>query len=423
MIKNNILFLAAAGMLILFMQIIIPIPIPMNYLFLGYACLAVFMAGGELKWHWGCVLLLLAIFISIVGNHIPAFFKPWPRFALFTMAIVGCSPLLDSPEINKVKRQFCQGGLWACAVITLWSFVAYFTGQGQYIWGFVNGYMGVTGHPNFLGFFTMVTTVSLASLYFRCTENKERYIIGACWAACIIVLLLSASRSATGLAAIGSLSAAFLRLQKDAARRYRLLFVIVSALILCWPILAPYTDAMMKKEMDVNDADAMIAATRGSIWELRYQEIAKSPLIGIGAYSCDVTLENADIFYDAANGSIELGSSYLGLLSQCGWLGMACFLIILVPIVMKTLKYAVGPRTPYAQFYLPLLLVCLLHMFFEGYLMTAGTVQCIIVWLILGACDQCDRVADYPVFWEQQKPITPEQYEWWREHTAGKEKL
>ena len=418
--KPRTIFLAAALMLAMFMQIIYGIPLPMNYVFLIVAAVFVFMNfGGGFKTNIGCVLLLLAAMISIMGNNIPEFFKPWPRFALFALVMVSCSPMLNGPKINMVRRNLTIGGLWACALITIWSFAGYFTGQGLYLSGFVNGYMGVTGHPNFLGFYAMVTMVALASLFFRCTNMKERIIIGGCWVSCIIVLLVCASRSATGLGLVGSIVAAYLRLQKDKAKQVRLYMIGVCAAIMCWPVLMPYAETMMKKEMNFDDGgESAIAATRGAIWDLRYQELASSPVIGIGAYSCDISLPNADIFYDATNGSIELGSSYLGLLAQCGWLGFLSFLFIMIPITWKTFKYATQQRTPYAQFFFPILLVCVLHMFFEGYLMTAGAVQCVIVWMVIGACDQCDTVADYPVAWEKEDPITPEQYVYWREHIA-----
>ena len=418
--KPRTIFLAAALMLAMFMQIIYGIPLPMNYVFLIVAAVFVFMNfGGGFKTNIGCVLLLLAAMISIMGNNIPEFFKPWPRFALFALVMVSCSPLLNGPKINMARRNLTIGGLWACALITIWSFAGYCTGQGLYLSCFVNGYMGVTGHPNFLGFYAMVTMVALASLFFRCTNMKERIIIGGCWVSCIIVLLVCASRSATGLGLVGSIVAAYLRLQKDKAKQVRLYMIGVCAAIMCWPVLMPYAETMMKKEMNFDDGgEAAIAATRGAIWDLRYQELASSPVIGIGAFSCDISLPNADIFYDATNGSIELGSSYLGLLAQCGWLGFLSFLLIMIPITWKTFKYATQQRTPYAQFFFPILLVCVLHMFFEGYLMTAGAVQCVIVWMVIGACDQCDTVADYPVAWEKEDPITPEQYVYWREHIA-----
>ena len=208
-----------------------------------------------------------------------------------------------------------------------------------------------------------------------------------------------------------------MRYQQNATALVNSVIVGVVLVIMSLPYLLPYAEVMMKKNMNFDNMDSVVADTRGSIWELRYQELAKSPVIGIGAYSCDTSLPNADIFYDDNTGTIELGSSYLGLLAQCGWFGFISFLLIAVPIVRKCIRYAFRERTPYAQLWLPILFVCAANMLFEGYLMTAGAVQCIIVWMALGAADMCDTVADYPVAWEDENedPITPEEYVRWRD--------
>ena len=408
----------SALLLIGFMQIIIGIPVPLHYVFIILSMVLVFMARGvEMNINKAVVLFLAAGAISIMGNDIPGFFKPWQRFALFAMMVVGCSPFLRGREIDKVKRHLYMGGLWAVGVIAVLSFGGYFLGFGRRLEGIVNSYMGVTGHPNFLGFFTMVAMVWVASLFFRCTSMKERYIVIGGWVACVITLLLCSSRSALACGLVGTMLAVYLRFQKNATAMVNSILVGVAVVILSLPYLMPYAEVMMKKNMNFDNMDSVVADTRGSIWALRYQELAESPVIGIGAYSCDTTLPNADIFYDENTGTIELGSSYLGLLAQCGWLGFISFLLIAIPIVRKCIRYAFSERTPYAQLWLPILFVCAANMFFEGYLMTAGAVQCIIVWMALGAADQCDRVADYPVAWEDENedPITPEEYVRWRD--------
>lgn len=418
MTKPKIVFLISAVLLVGFMQILVGIPVPLHYVFIILSMVLVFLVRGlDMKVNKAVGLFLVTGAISIIGNDIPAFFKPWERFALFSMMIVGCSPMLRGRDIDKLKRHLYMGGLWALGIITLLSFIGYFAGFGQRMWGFVNSYMGVTGHPNFLGFFTMVTMVWGASLFFRCTEMKERYIVIGGWIACLITLLLCSSRSALACGLVGTIAAVYLRYQQNATALVNSVIVGVVLVIMSLPYLLPYAEVMMKKNMDFDNVDSVVADTRGSIWELRYAELAESPVIGIGAYSCDTTLPNADIFYDATNGSIELGSSYLGLLAQCGWLGFISFLLIAVPIVRKCIRYALNERTPYAQLWLPILTCCLMHMFFEGYLMTAGAVQCIIVWMVLGAADMCDTVADYPVAWEEEDedPISPEEYVRWRD--------
>lgn len=416
MIGSKLSFWGSAVMLFLFMQVIYgTYGIPFNYAFLAFAVLAVLMAGGQWKYDYKCMLFVGAIVLSILGNDIPYFFKPWQRFGLFATLIVGCSPLVSGDKINKVRRSLFMGSLWAVAAITVWSFMGRFTGQGQYIWGIVNGYMGVTGHPNFLGFFVTIAMVWMAALFFRCTEMKERLIVGCVWVMCLVVILLTASRTSAACGLIGTVVAVYLRLKESAGNLVTIYAVLVILAIFSWPVIAPYTEAMMKKNMDFDNTDAMIAASRGGIWELRYAEIDESPWIGVGAYSCDIHLPNAEIFYNSVTGSIELGSSYLGLMSQCGWLGFLAFMWILVSIGMKAWKYATVQRTPYAQLMFSLCVALGAHMVFEGYAMTAGAIQCVILWLVIGAADQCDTVADYPVAWEKEDPITPEEYVAWRD--------
>ena len=85
-------------------------------------------------------------------------------------------------------------------------------------------------------------------------------------------------------------------------------------------------------------------------------------------------------------------------------------------IAWKTYKYASKQGNPYAQLLLGIMIAIACHMAFEGYLLQAGAVQSVVWWFILGAAYQCDKVADYPVFWEKTDPITPEQFVRWKEN-------
>lgn len=414
------LFFISCLLLTGFMQIVIGMPVPLHYVFMILSMGIVVMSLGEDDYslNWACVAFLAAAVISMLGNKIPSFFKPYERFALFVMLMIGCSPLFDGPVINKIKRHLTYGCMYALLAIVILSFLGYFLGFGKRLTGIVDSYMGVAGHPNFLGFYTMVAMCWVAGMFFRCTKRFERYVIIGLWIVCLITLLLSSSRSALACGLLGTLVAIYLRYQKNATAMMNTVMIIVAAIIAALPYLMPYTEAMMKKNMDFDDTSSMVADTRGYIWELRYMEIKESPIIGVGAYSCDINLPSADVFYVANTGTIELGSSYLGLLSQCGWLGFIMFLLIALPIVWKTFRYAIRERTPYAQMWLPIILVCAINMLFEGYLMTAGAVQCVVVWMVLGAAAQCDRIADYPVFWENEEPINPQQYTYWRDNIA-----
>lgn len=420
MLSNRNIFIGTVLLLAGFMQILYPIPspVPTNLVFMVLAAIIVVMQGQKdgMNFHAASMAFAATIVLSILANNIPAFFKPWSRFLQFLFLYVAASPLISGESADRVKRQMTMGCLWACVAIAMLSFLGYFLGFGMYMSGFVQSYMGVTGHANFLGFYTMVAMVWFAALFFRGTNTKEYAMIAGAWVACLITLLLSASRGATAAGLLGSLLVIYMRLKDNASHMMTAVAVGIGLIIFASPYLAVYMETMTQKGIDTENMDSSVAATRGYIWELRNMEIEKSPIVGIGAYSCDITLPSADVFYNEKNGNIELGSSYLGLMSQEGYLGFICFLILAIPIAWKTYKYAKKQTTPYAQLMLGLMLAIACHMAFEGYLLTSGAVQCVVWWFVLGAAYQCDKVADYPVFWEDNDPITPEEYVQWKEN-------
>lgn len=423
MLSNRNIAIGSFLLLLAFMQVMwpVPSPVPTNQLFmmLGMALVLWKCIGEDVKINKACAFFLGAIMLSILTNQIPVFFKPWQRFMQFLFLAIAASPLLGGVEIDKTRRHMTIGILWACGIVSVGSFVAYITGTGAYLSGIIQGYMGITPHPNFLGMYVMVAMVWFSSLYFRSTEYWERVTWAGCWLACLIVILLTASRSSTACSLLGTLIVVYLRFRKSTGKLFTAFSVLVLAFIMSLPYLLPYMETMMQKGVsaDTAETDALVAATRGAIWDLRFQELAESPIVGVGAFSCDINLPNADIFYTASTGSIEQGSSYLGLLAQTGWFGFICYLMIAVPIFWKALVKATQENTPYAQLMVALMVPIFIHMVVEGYAITAGAIQCVILWLVLGAAAQCDKVADYPVLWEneEENPITPEEYVQWRE--------
>ena len=416
MLSNRNIAIGTFLLLFAFMQVLwnVPSPLPTNQLFMILGMVLVLSRSGadDRVLNWSCILFLGAIVLSIVSNQIPPFFKPWQRLLQFVFLFIASSPLVSGVYVNRVRRHMFYGVMWACGVVAVMSFVAYLTGQGQYLSGIIQGYMGITAHPNFLGMFVMVSMVWFSSLYFRSTKNWERITWGGCWAACLIVILLSASRSSTACGLMGTLAVVFFRFRKNGGKMFTAVAILVLAFIISLPYLMPYMETMMQKGVgkDTDETDALVAATRGAIWELRLMELDESPWVGVGAFSCDINLPQAEIFYTASTGAIEQGSSYLGLLSQLGWLGFIGFMSIFIPVIIKTFCYAWQENTPYAQLIMSLLLPIIVHMAVEGYAITAGAVQCVILWFVIGAGYQCDKVADYPVLWENEDPISPEDY-------------
>ena len=188
--------------------------------------------------------------------------------------------------------------------------------------------------------------------------------------------------------------------------------ILTLAVIVALPYLMPYTETLMQKGVGstTDETDELVAATRGGIWQLRLMELRESPWVGVGAFGCDINLPGAKTFYTEESGAIEQGSSYLGLLAQLGWIGFLSFLAIYIPVLIKAIRYAWNENTPYAQLMVALLLPITFHMAVEGYIITAGAVQCVILWFVIGSSSQCHKVADYPVLWEDEDPISPDEY-------------
>ena len=419
MFSNRNVFIVTVILLVAFMQVLytVPTPIPTNQIFLilGAGVVLFHAKGDEFHFDMTVLAFIASLILSIVSNDIPELFKPWSRLVQFVFLMLAGSNLLRSKDIDRIRRQMNMGVLWSAGIIAVLSFFGYFFGFGRYIWGVIHGYMGVTPHPNFLGMYVFVAMVWFAALFFRCTNMTERVLMSSLWVMCLVVLLLSASRSSLACGLVGTLIVVYLRLQRSVSKVMTAAFVIVALFFLSLPVLLPYAETMMKKGEDKENLEAAFAATRGEIWELRYMEIEESPYVGVGAFSCDIHLPMAYIFYDRDTGSIEQGSSFLGLLAQIGWIGFSIFLLMVVPVVWKVFKYATREQTPYAQLMFALLAAIMCHMVVEGYAITAGAVQCVIFWFVLGGAAQSDKVADYPILWEKEDPITPEEYEIWKE--------
>ncbi len=421
MINNRNIFLVSALLLFAFMQILLPVPspVPTNILFLvlGAGLVLMQLGKGAYQVNPVCIWFLVGLILSIVLNDIPAFFKPWQRLIQFLFLFIAGSPLFTGEHVNRVRRQMFMGVIWACGLVGAGSFLAYLTGQGRYLSGIIAGYMGITPHPNFLGMYCIIALVLFASLFFRSTRTLERAIFGGCWVGTLIVLLLSASRASTACGLLGSAIVVYLRLQNSPGKLMTAISVVIGLVIVSLPYLIPFMSTMLQKgvSLEEGESDQLVAATRGGIWELRFMEIAESPWVGVGAFSCDINLPFADVYYVEKTGTVEQGSSYLGLLAQVGWIGFVPFLILLIMSLYKSFRYATRERTPYAQMILAMLVPLLIHLIVEGYAITAGAVQCVVLWFLISAAYLCDKVADYPVFWEKEDPITPEQYVVWRD--------
>ena len=104
----------------------------------------------------------------------------------------------------------------------------------------------------------------------------------------------------------------------------------------------------------------------------RWNEFRESPIIGIGFSVIDTKYDRIKV-----NGAIEPGSSWLGILSMTGIIGFLLFFAI----IYRSWLIVHNRRL---SLYDGLIVVISIHMLVEGYVFSAGSLQCIVLWTILG---------------------------------------
>ena len=79
---------------------------------------------------------------------------------------------------------------------------------------------------------------------------------------------------------------------------------------------------------------------------------------------------------------MELGSTYLGVISQTGVVGFIGFVMILLVSFLHCYKLICATGTFVAMWLMALFAAIGVHMVVEGYATHAGSMQCLFLWLL-----------------------------------------
>ena len=116
-------------------------------------------------------------------------------------------------------------------------------------------------------------------------------------------------------------------------------------------------------------------------------------LLGIGFSSVDAKAESGNTF-DAKNGNVETGSSWLCILSMTGICGFACVFVLFVGAVRR--GYEIIKTSPATgSFLLSILVFFIFHMMAEGYIFAGGSFLSTQVWLVLGTIYSISYYPEY----------------------------
>ena len=174
----------------------------------------------------------------------------------------------------------------------------------------------------------------------------------------------SGSRSSLLAAILSSTYAVFLYGTRSS--KIVLLMVVVFSSFL-WPLML--SEAMLGKFEYASSSGKGVLVSRAELWENRLSEFVLNPFTGVGFAEVDIAHSHS--YSD--DGKIELGSSWLGVLSMLGGIGFVLFLSLFKTLV-KVEKFSRDN---------PLIVFFVVHMLFEGYVVSVGNGLSVVFWLLI----------------------------------------
>ena len=197
-------------------------------------------------------------------------------------------------------------------------------------------------------------------------------------------MFLAASRAAI-LSCLVGVCFLLLILYRQEKSKYILVFFRISLIIaLTSPIWYEYTDNVIKKQERDLEAfgDYDTKNSRTDLWNDRIAEFKHSPWIGVGFGSVNQQISTHEKI--KRGGTIEPGSSWLFVLSSIGVFGFFLFsLLFFIPIYKLICRRKIIKDSVFLSS--NSILICFfVHMFFEGYILSSGSMLFLYLWTTIG---------------------------------------
>ncbi|WP_299107791.1 O-antigen ligase family protein [uncultured Tenacibaculum sp.] len=307
--------------------------------------------------------------LSIFLNDIPTIFNSYNRWLGWLLILFVFGPLITTTPFIKFRIKAFSFLLKLLPFLTILSFLWYVFGLPNLGRG---DFTGVTYHSMLLG-----PISGLSSAFFlnkNLFEGKSKKRLGLLLIS-LVVCVLAASRTALLAFVLVALVSFYIK--------YKMKNLLYLILLFCGFII--FQAVNME---NVNQGSGIFESlsnksfnnSREGYWTNRIKEWYKSPLIGVGFASVDLTISDLGVHED---GSIEPGTSWLAVLSMTGLLGLLSFILLLSNIYTKLYKLIKTND-------ILIINVLSFNIFFivsfvsEGYLFAAGSVSGLIYWLSLG---------------------------------------
>lgn len=338
----------------------------------------VFKGGFTFSYTW--LPFLIAIFLSVLVNDLPADYQVGFRIIAFLSLTFVVGPFIMNPLMVVCRRLLFIHTLTFIRWLVILSFLAWIINPNLVYRD--NDFEGFACYSMMIGLLSGISFIY--SLYrFNLPSNTfSRYLEVGIAVASLGILVLAGSRSALGSS---MLAAAFFysRLYRHHMLRLgRVLFTVLCLAVLTSGFWWSYTEALRTK-MENSEKAGSVTSSRDILWEDRINEFKAFPFFGVGFAT--INMDYAKIGMKGG-GSIEPGSSWLFLLSSMGLAGFLSFSIPFSRILyLLFAKDSVGVN---GYFLGSLLFLFLFHMIFEGYIIASGAYPCFFLWLLLSECNK-----------------------------------
>lgn len=374
------------------------LPTEFYYVVLALTFAYSFVQVRHISYRWVFFVSVLAFNCFI--SDAPPVFRVWERLFLFILILGVATPLLGSRIMLNIRYKTLKYLLIVFCTLGSISFFCYFVGINMMtklrLYGEAHSindagwFSGITRHSMMLAPICAFATVYLSFLLISKSKSlswKKLVEIIFLLITVVSAMLMAASRSAILACIFGVMALLFITFRQKIKRIIKIIFAVIIAIIALYPLLAPQFEKVLDKHHSSINTSGKAISTRQHLWNQRISEFKEEPIFGIGF--CTVSLKDSTE-NTVRNGVIEPGSSWLGVLSMTGIVGMISILLIIIPTLMK-LYFKSRNNDTQAALLFGLLIAIIIHMFAEGYIFSGGNPLCFYFWLLLGISYQISK--------------------------------
>ena len=357
----------------------------------GFIALLHFFRSSKIWIDFYMIVLILYLLVNVIINRPPSIFNSELRLALYFFLLCISSPLFQNYKMRNFRRETLYTLLNCFVLISVISFFCFFlginwmddqTGHGEFYDDFSDSsgaghFGGITYHSMTLGFLSSIATCYLLFQYFRNPKKITLFLLFLCLGS----LFFASSRIALGAMLCAGLT--IIKRKSDTKTSFvKTVLAVFFVIVVTSPLwLGAMAGILIKQASrgDVSDFGGRLTQIESRIYEIK-----ENPVFGVGFAAVDVEKS-----YVGEDGQIEPGPSWLTVFSMTGFVG-GTIMILLFILCYNSLEYIKYKRLEYALLS-GLIVFMIIHLCVEGYIFAGGSVECFIMWLILG----CARDARY----------------------------